>query len=97
MSNKVFPIYARFAYPGNGYQGDQDQAAKYLEPGRTYLIDHMDVGRSHTTIYLHDFRDVGFNSVMFAAGTYTAWARDQRRAEAMPGQAAASAQGDGNG
>lgn len=67
---RVFPIYARFAYPGNGYQGDRDQAAAHLTPGKVYLIDHVDVGRSHTTIYLHDFRDIGFNSVLFAAAWY---------------------------
>lgn len=64
----AFPIYARFACPDNGYQDDRDLAAKHLTPGKTYLIDHMDVGRSHTTLYLHDFRGIGFNSVMFAAG-----------------------------
>lgn len=75
---RVFPIYARFAYPGNGYQGDSDLAAKHLVPGKVYLIDHMDVGRSHTTIYLHDFRDIGFNSVLFAA----AWHDDEDGPEA---------------
>lgn len=69
----VFPIYAKFAFPDNGYPAEQKQAARYLTPGATYLISSMDVGRSHTEIRLHDFPDVSFNQVMFAAGTGPDW------------------------
>lgn len=77
---RVFTIYARFAYPANGYQGDRDLAAKHLVPGRTYVIDRLVVGRSRTTIYLHGFPGIGFNSVQFAP----AWHDD----EDEPGQVA---------
>ena len=63
----VFPIYARFAYPDNGYVGDRSVAATHLTLGEDYLIDQMVVGGSTTTLYLHDFPGVGFNQVMFAA------------------------------
>jgi hypothetical protein len=77
----AFPIYARFAHPGNGYDGDQRLCAEHLTAGEDYLIDHMDVGASHTTIYLHDFPGVGFNSVMFDAGTAPPWDGDDDGAE----------------
>jgi len=65
--SRVFPICARFAYPDNGYDADRRLAAEHLIVGEDYLIDHMDVGRSHTTLYLHDFPGIAFNHVMFAA------------------------------
>ena len=70
----VFPIYARFAFPDNGYEGDRAQATEHLTPGETYLIDSMQVGRSHTDIRLHGFPGLVFNHVMFAAGTQEEWA-----------------------
>ena len=73
-STARFPIYAKFAYPGNGYSGDQEQCAEYLTPGKTYLIDRMDVGSSHTIIRLHEVPGEEFNQVMFAAGTEEEWA-----------------------
>lgn len=69
MSNaKVFPIYARFAYPENGWDGDRRQAAELLTPGEEYLIHMMVVGGSRTDLFLHDFPGLAFNQVMFAPG-----------------------------
>ncbi len=65
---RVFPIYARFSYPDNGYSGDRALAAEHLTVGEDYLIDQMIVGGSVTTLYLHDFPGIGFNQVMFSAG-----------------------------
>jgi len=67
MTGRVFPIYARFAYPDNGYAQDRRNAAEHLIVGEDYLISHMDVGGSSTQIYLHDFPGIAFNQVMFAA------------------------------
>jgi hypothetical protein len=63
----AFPIAARFAHPGNGYKGDQDQAAKYLTPGKVYTLTGINVGRSSSRLLLDipDGPAFGFNTVMF--------------------------------
>jgi hypothetical protein len=80
MGGRVFPIYARFAYPDNGYLIDRRNAAEHLTVGEDYLISQMDVGRSETTIYLYDFPGVAFNQVMFAAPP-----EDEGDPDAVPG------------
>jgi hypothetical protein len=64
-----FPIAARFAHPDAGYKGDQEQAAKHLTPGSVYMVERLDVGRSHSTLYLdgQGLRGIGFNTVLFEA------------------------------
>ncbi len=62
-----FPIAARFAHPGNGYEADQELAAKHLTPGRVYVLTGIDVGRTASRLFL-DIPDgpvFGFNTVMF--------------------------------
>jgi hypothetical protein len=54
-----------FANPNAGYPYHQEKAKKYLEVGKTYIIDHTVVGRWHTDVFLEEFPDVAFNSVMF--------------------------------
>jgi hypothetical protein len=63
----AFPIAARFAHPGNGYDGDQKQAAKYLQPGKAYVLTGLEVGRSSSRLFLDipNAPSHGFNTVMF--------------------------------
>lgn len=63
----AFPITARFAHPGNGYKGDQDQAAEHLTAGKVYALTGIDVGRSSSRLFLDipDGPQSGFNTVMF--------------------------------
>lgn len=63
----AFPIAARFAHPDNGYQGDQELAAKHLKPGKVYTLTGMEVGRSSSRLFLDipDAPQFGFNTVMF--------------------------------
>jgi hypothetical protein len=34
----AFPLHARYAHPENGYQADQETAARHLTPGEVYTI-----------------------------------------------------------
>ena len=67
MSTVGFPIAARFAHPGNGYKGDQAQAARHLTPGRVYMVRRLDVGSSSSVLYLDGpgLDGIGFNTVLF--------------------------------
>jgi len=57
-------VLAKFAYPEYGYQSDQDTVKKYLKVDEEYELEHVDMGQSHTTVYLRGFSH-GFNSVHF--------------------------------
>lgn len=54
-----------FAHPKNGYGHDQDKAARHLVKGQTYTIDHTEVHSWHTDVFLQEFPNVSFNSVLF--------------------------------
>lgn len=64
-------IYARnghkviFANPTAGYKDDQRIAKQHLTVGHSYTIDYTDVGSWHTDVYLLEFPNRAFNSVMF--------------------------------
>lgn len=64
-------IYAKegskvvFANPNNGYQSDKKQCERLLTLNAVYTINATDVGSSHTDVYLKEFPDEVFNSVMF--------------------------------
>jgi hypothetical protein len=60
------PTHVRFAYPDAGYEACQQQAARYLEPGKVYPLAALQVGQPSSTVELLGFRDIRFNSVMFA-------------------------------
>jgi len=84
VSTVGFPIAARFAHPGNGYKGDQDQAARHLTPGRVYMVHRLDVGFSSSTLYLDGpgLSGIGFNTVLFeAAEAPNDWDDDEDPAE----------------
>lgn len=55
----------RFANPGNGYTHDQEQAARLLIVDGIYTIDHTEVDRCSTKVFLKEFPDTWFNSVLF--------------------------------
>lgn len=52
--------------PRNGYQHDQNKAAKYLTVGQTYTVAHTLVDSFSTTVWLNEVTGVGFNSVLFS-------------------------------
>lgn len=48
-----------------GWEGEVSQALKYLTHGQEYTVDHLDVGRSSSTVVLQEFPNKHFNTVMF--------------------------------
>jgi|SRR5580704_6817015 hypothetical protein len=64
QAHAVFPIHARYAYPDNGWDGDQKTAAQALTVGEVYTVSSLHVG--HSTSYL-TFEGVEgrFNTVLF--------------------------------
>ena len=58
-------LYVRMENPESGYKGDSERA-KQLDPNKFYKVKRVDMGGSHTTIFLEEAEDrVGFNSVNF--------------------------------
>lgn len=51
----------------NGYEADQQHAAEYLKPNKVYVIDKMEVGTWHTSVFLEEFPGIPFNSVHFTS------------------------------
>ena len=56
---------ARFIFPNNGYPADQAMARRYLEIGKSYAIEKMDIGDFNTKIWLKELPEKCFNSVLF--------------------------------
>lgn len=54
-----------YAYTDTGYPYDQKIAGKYLTVGGIYTIAYMDVHSSSTEVFLKEFPNVSFNSVIF--------------------------------
>jgi hypothetical protein len=48
-----------------GFQGDQEQVQKLLEIGKEYTIEKTIVSSSYTSVFLKEFPNIVFNSVMF--------------------------------
>lgn len=59
--------YARFDYPENGMSCDKE-TNKVLEVGKMYELESVDMGQSHTSIFLKGLR-YSFNSVNFSFWT----------------------------
>ncbi len=57
----------RFAFPDNGWRGDQEDAAKYLELGKVYTVEYTSVGGSRTDVQLQEVPEKMFNSVHFVS------------------------------
>ena len=55
----------KYSNPDNGPKMDQDLAAKYLILGEEYIVYKTEVFNFHTKVYLIDFPDIEFNSVLF--------------------------------
>jgi hypothetical protein len=62
---KERPSYATYVHTNNGYDCDRDLAKKYLKVGASYEILQKVVHSFRTEIFLKNFPDVGFNSVLF--------------------------------
>lgn len=54
-----------------GHDYDLEHARKYLKEGQEYTVDFTDVSSWSTNVYLEEFPDIAFNSVMFNDKTYT--------------------------
>jgi len=53
-------------YTGKGgYDHHKEHADKHLTVGGIYTVDHTEVGRWHTDVYLIEVKNEGFNSVHF--------------------------------
>jgi hypothetical protein len=64
----AFPLHARYAHPENGWQADQETAARHLTPGEVYTIRRLDVGSFTSWLtFCETPADVAFNSVQFDA------------------------------
>lgn len=55
-----------FAFPENGYEGEQESIKKYMEVGDVFTVEFVDIGQSYTNVYLKEITERGFNSVFFA-------------------------------
>jgi len=49
----------------NGYTSDSDRVRELCEIDKPYTINHTEVGRYMTDIYLEEFPNIRFNSVNF--------------------------------
>jgi hypothetical protein len=49
----------------NGYDEDREEANKFLKKGELYTVDHVDIFKYSSTVYLKEFPEMGFNMVMF--------------------------------
>lgn len=54
-----------YANPENGMTNDQERCKKHLVENQVYTIERTEVDHSHTDVYLQEFPDIRFNSVMF--------------------------------
>jgi len=50
----------------NGHDGEKEEACLYLQEGAVYTLLKADIYRYRTEIYLEEFPEIPFNSVMFA-------------------------------
>jgi hypothetical protein len=55
----------KFSFPDWGYNSDIEKAKEYLTVGKEYTIEKTDVSSWHTNVYLQEFPEVSFNSIMF--------------------------------
>ncbi|MCK5017511.1 MAG: hypothetical protein KAS32_10630 [Candidatus Peribacteraceae bacterium] len=65
ISKTVIGDYVKFANPENGYKPNQELAAEHLVVGCNYRIKDIAVHDWRTDVYLVDFPEIAFNSVMF--------------------------------
>ena len=60
------PKGTRVRYTGKGgYETQRKKANEYLDVDAIYLVERTKVGGFHTDVYLQEFPDISFNSVMF--------------------------------
>ena len=55
----------------NGYDSDKEYAHRAgLQKGKMYTLSGMEIGGSHSTLWLEEFPDKSFNTVMFKVEPY---------------------------
>ena len=57
-------LYAKYTNPNAGFDFDKKNCEEYLVPDRKYIVEDIEMGSWHTTVYLKGF-NVPFNSVNF--------------------------------
>lgn len=50
----------------DGYEWNRKHCDKYLEAGKEYTVCHIDIGNFSSEIYLKEFLNISFNTVMFS-------------------------------
>ena len=72
MNNVLMNIYAKeddqviYQFPDNGYHHHQQTAQKYLIIGQVYTVSYTDIHNLSTNVYLKEFPQIRFNSVLFS-------------------------------
>lgn len=57
-------LIAKYTHTQSGYEFDKKKAAEHLIVGEAYIVKHVHMGQSHTSIELEGV-DSSFNSVLF--------------------------------
>ena len=55
-----------FSHPNAGTSIHQAIAREHLAEGQAYTVERTEVEFSHTDVFLHEFPDTFFNSVLFS-------------------------------
>lgn len=67
LSDKSNTKHVVYAYPDAGYESDQERARQHLVLGDVYDVERVEAHSWHTNIYLKDFSEIPFNSVLFSS------------------------------
>jgi hypothetical protein len=54
-----------FAFPKAGYEYQIKIAQKHLILNKVYTVDHIEIHKWHSNVYLKEIPDIGFNSCLF--------------------------------
>lgn len=49
----------------DGYENERQQAKKFLEPKKKYTVSILEIDYWHTKVFLKEFPNIPFNSVLF--------------------------------
>jgi hypothetical protein len=49
----------------NGFPSDKKRALKYLEVGKTYTVESIDIGKWSSRVFLKEIPTISFNTASF--------------------------------
>lgn len=49
----------------NGWDGEPESASRYLDKGKEYTVDFVDIGGWCSSVFLKEVPNIPFNTVMF--------------------------------